>query len=172
MIIYLVEEMLFMKKEDLLKELEEEREHFLDAIEGLSDEDLEKPGVMDDWSIKDLLAHLTMWEAELIKLLWQAKQGQKPSSIHFSHIAVDELNARWKSEMQDRSLERVMADFQSVRNQTIRRVEAFSDKDLNDEKRYNWLGGRPLWEWIAGNSFEHEAEHLEQIVTWRNREGL
>lgn len=161
-----------MKKQDLLKELEEGREHFLDAIDGLSDEEMEQPGVMDDWSVKDLLAHLTMWEAELIKLLWQAKQGQRPSSVHFSHISVDELNKRWKNEMQDRSLERVMADFQSVRNQTIRRVEAFSDKDLNDSKRYAWLDGEPLWEWIAGDSFQHEAEHIEQITAWRDREGL
>ena len=161
-----------MKKQDLLRELEEEREHFLDVIDGLSDEDMEQPGVMDGWSVKDLLAHLTMWEAELIKLLWQAKQGQKPSSIHFSHISVDELNERWKNEMQDRDLERVMADFQSVRNQTIRRVDAFSDKDLNDAKRYGWLDGKPLWEWIAGDSFQHEAEHLEQITAWRDREGL
>jgi hypothetical protein len=161
-----------MRKEELMGALEAERERFLDAIDGLSDEALEQPGVMDEWSIKDLLTHLTMWEAELIKLLWQAKQGQKPSSAHFSKTTVDELNARWRKEMQDRSLERVIADFHSVRNQTIRRVEAFSDKDLNDVKRYNWLGNRPLWEWIAGDSFEHEAEHREQIIAWRKSEGL
>lgn len=161
-----------MKKEELMGALEDERERFLDAIDGLSDEALEQPGVVDGWSIKDLLTHLTMWEAELIKLLWQAKQGQKPSSVHFSHVAVDELNARWQKEMQDRSLERVMADFHSVRNQTIRRVEAFSDKDLNDANRYSWLGNRPLWEWVAGDSFQHEAEHREQISAWRKMQGL
>jgi hypothetical protein len=74
--------------------------------------------------------------------------------------------------MRDRSLERIMADFQSVRNQTIRRVEVFSDRDLNEAKRYDWLDGGPLWEWIARDSFQHEAEHLEQITAWRDREGL
>jgi len=161
-----------MRKEELMGALEDERERFLDVIDNLSDEVLEKPGVMEGWSIKDLLAHLTMWEAELIKLLWQAKQGQKPSSAHFSHTAVDELNARWKKEMQDRSIERIIADFHSVRNQTIRRVEAFSDKDLNDAKRYAWLGNHPLWEWIAADSFQHEAEHREQIIAWLKRQDL
>lgn len=161
-----------MKKEELLEALENERENFLDAIDGLSDEDLEEPGVMEDWSIKDLLAHLTLWEAELIKLLWQAKQGQKPNSAHFNNMDIDELNARWKKEMQDRTLERVMADFHSIRNQTIRRVEAFSDKDLNDANRYPWLKNRPLWEWIAGDSFEHEAEHRQQILAWRQEQDL
>jgi hypothetical protein len=161
-----------MKKEELVEALENERENFLDAIDGLSDEDLEEPGVMQDWSIKDLLAHLTLWEAELIKLLWQAKQGQKPNSVHFNNMDIDELNARWKKEMQDRTLERVMADFHSIRNQTIRRVEAFSDKDLNDANRYPWLKNRPLWEWIAGDSFEHEAEHRQQILAWRKEQDL
>lgn len=161
-----------MKKEELVEALENERENFLDTIDGLPDEALEEPGVMEGWTIKDLLTHLTLWEAELIKLLWQAKQGQKPSSAHFTNMNIDELNARWKEEMQDRALERVMADFHSIRNQTIRRVEAFSEKDLNDSNRYPWLKNRPLWEWIAGDSFEHEAEHRQQILSWRKEQGL
>jgi hypothetical protein len=70
-----------------------------------------------------------------------------------------------------RSLEQVLQDFRAVRAQTRRRVEAFTDEDLSDPKRYPWLKERPLWEWIEGDSFGHEAEHTAQIRAWLERRG-
>jgi hypothetical protein len=93
-----------------------------------------------------------------------------PSSAHFSNIEVDEINERWYQDSRSRSLEIALEDFHGVRNQTIRRVEDFNDKELTDPKTYPWLKETPLWQWIAGDSFEHEAEHAAQIRDWRTRE--
>jgi hypothetical protein len=155
-----------MNKTETLQSLENEREKFLDLIEDLSEEELLQPGVTGGWSIKDILSHLTRWEAELIKLLWQAQRGQKPTSVHFAGQEVDETNARWHAELHGRPLESVLEDFHSVRTQTIRRVEAFEGADLTDPKRFAWLDGRPLWEWIEDDSFGHEAEHAGEIRAW------
>lgn len=155
-----------MKKSELLNTLEASREQFLDLIEGLSDEELQQPGVSGEWTIKDILVHLSRWEGELIKLLWQARQGRTPTSIHFGKADVDETNARWYQDARTRPLERALEDFHSVRNQTSLRVEGFSEQDLNDPHRFPWLDGKPLWEWIEGDSFGHEAEHAETIRAW------
>jgi hypothetical protein len=159
-----------MNKELILKNLETSREDFLDAIDGLSEETFNQPGVVGGWSIKDLLVHLTRWEAELVKLLWQAKQGKFPSTAHFSKVDVDEINQRWYQESLPRSLKMTLEDFHGVRNQTIRRVEGFNDKELTDPKKYPWQKDTPLWQWIAEDSFEHEAEHAAQIRDWRQSE--
>lgn len=158
-----------MKKSELLEALEKGREEFLDLLENLSEQELQQPNVVGDWSIKDILVHLSRWEAELVKLLYQAHQGTPPTTQHFSAPDVDAVNARWYSESRQRSLERALEDFHAVRTQTLRRVEAFSDQDLNDVRRYPWLDGKPLWEWIEGDSFGHEAEHGEQIRVWLAR---
>jgi hypothetical protein len=156
-----------MTKSEILTALNEGRERFLEAIEDLTPDQMKETGVVGEWSVKDILVHLTRWEAELVKLLWQASQGQKPTSAHFSSSSVDDLNARWYQESRSRPLERILEDFHGVRAQTVRRVEDFSDEDLTDPKRYLWLKDAPLWEWIAGDSFEHEAEHGAQIRAWR-----
>lgn len=161
-----------MEKEELLEELKESREKTLGLLDDLPDEALEEPGVLGNWSIKDILAHLTSWEAELIKLLWQASQGQKPSSAHFSGRTVDQLNAQWFKENKNRPLERVLADFTAVRKQTLRRLENFSNKDLNNPDRFLWLKGKPLWEWVAEDTFRHEEEHRGQIRRWKSRRGM
>lgn len=160
-----------MTKDEILDALEDERENLIDAIDGLSDLELLEAGVVEDWSIKDILAHLSAWEAELVKLLWQVRQGQPPSGIYASGVSIDEVNAVWSQAAGSRPLERVMDDFISVRKQTVRRVQPFSDAELTDPQRWPWLKGRPLWEWIATDSFQHEAEHAAQIKAWRSRRG-
>jgi uncharacterized protein (TIGR03083 family) len=161
-----------MKKSEITAALEENREAFLDTIEGLSEEDMQQPGVIPEWSVKDILAHLTRWEAELVKLLWQAGKGQKPTTIHFAGYNVDETNTRWFRESKNRELDRVLEDFHGVRNQTLRRVDELPGKAFEDPEFYPWLAGEPLWRWIAGDSFEHETEHAEQIRVWRETAGL
>lgn len=161
-----------MTQDEILDALEDQREAFLEAIDGLSDEQLEQPGVIGDWSIKDIMFHLTMWESELVKLLWQAAQGVQPTTVHFSKVSVDERNAAWSALTRDRSLEQVIDDFAGVRKQTSRRLAAFKDKDLQDPKRYPWLKDHPLWVWIAEDSFKHEAEHTAQIIQWRQKLGI
>jgi hypothetical protein len=158
-----------MNKDEILDRLEDEREKFMEAIEGLPAEALHEPGVVGDWSVKDVIAHLSMWEAELVRLLWQAAHGEKPTTLHFEDIDVDTLNKAWQEQVETRSLEQILEDFRSVREQTERRVSAFSDQDLEDAKRYPWLGGAPLWQWIENDSFGHEAEHIEQIRAWRHK---
>ena len=158
-----------MTKDEILDTLEDEREKFMDTIEGLSAEAMQEPGVIADWSVKDILFHLSMSEAELVKLLWQAAQGITPTTVYFGSLTVDELNAAWQVQAQTRPLQLVMDDFVAVRKQTAKRVLAFTDQDLDDPDRYAWLKGKPLWKWIAEDSFVHEGEHATQIRAWRLR---
>jgi hypothetical protein len=160
-----------MNKNELLAALKDSHERLLRSLEGLSPEEMLEPGVVGDWSIKDILAHLSRWEAELVKLLWQARQGIQPTGLLTDESPVDEVNARWYQEDQARPLDRIQEDFNGVREQTIRRLDYFTDRDLNDPIRYSWLGSQPLWEWVASESFEHDDEHLEQIRAWREKKG-
>ena len=160
-----------MKKDDLLIAMDEERERFLDIIDGLEENDILRPGVCGDWSVKDILVHLTRWEAELIKLLWQVKQGQKITSAFLSTAPEDEINDAWYQASRDRLLQPVMDDFLGIRNQTIQRLEEYSETALTDPSRYSWMKGHALWEWISGTCIDHEAEHGNQIKLWRQEKG-
>jgi hypothetical protein len=160
-----------MKKAEIISALKEGRSNFLDAIHDLSDQEMENSIVFADWTVKDILVHLTRWEAELVKLLWQARQGIMPSTAHFSQESVDDINARWYKESRARPFEIVLDDFYGIRTQSIRRVEALKEKLLVDPSIFPWLNGEPLWKWIAGDSFEHEAEHENQIRIWKVGKG-
>ena len=158
-----------MNKTEILAALKDERENFLQAIAGLPDDVLATEPVLGEWTIKDLLSHLTIWESELVTLLAFTRQGQRPN-IKSLTGSIDDLNAQWHAEYKNRPLDRALADFHGVRKQTTRQVESLTDKELAESK-YPWLKGEPLWKWIAEDSFGHEAEHAAPIREWRERFG-
>lgn len=155
-----------MNKQELLDKLTTERALILETLDRVPEEEIGKRGVVGDWSVKDILSHLNYWEAELIKLLWQAQQGQTPTTIHFGKKSADELNEEWYENARERPIDRILADFEAIRKQTIRRVSQFSENNLNSDEAYHWLKGYPLWTWIANDTYEHEREHREQIESW------
>ncbi len=161
-----------MNKSELIAALENGRKQFHTVIQGLPDEAMVEPGVVGEWSVKDVLSHLSRWEAELVTLLFQAEQGRTPTTAHFGSATADELNAEWSADSKDRPLARVRSDFEGVRQQTIRRVQPLSNRDLTDPERFAWLEGKPLLNWIESDSFGHEAEHAAQIRAWREQRGL
>ncbi len=160
-----------MNKNEILNALNDAQKKFDQAIDGLSDEEMQTPGVAGDWSAKDITAHLSRWEAEMGRILWQIQQGQKPDTAHFSGRPVDEINAEWSREMKSRPLELILSDYKAVRVQTIKRIQAFSDEQLSDPNSFPALRGQPLENWIVGDSSDHQAEHAAQIQAWRQKQG-
>jgi len=147
-----------MKKTEILLALKTERAKFLKAVEGLSDKQMTEKGVIDDWSIKDILAHIATWESEMVTFIAQMKQGKKPRTNLMSS-KVDALNAEFYKNNKNRHLDRILADFHGVRKQTIKHVESLSEKELTEPKHSPHTKGNALWEIIKGDSFGHEAEH-------------
>lgn len=155
-----------MTKNEVLLELEKSRQQLNDIIEELSDEEMHIPGVCGQWSVKDILVHLMLWESELVQDLWKIHQGQAPTPALAEGQTDHEKNEQWYREYKDRPLERIMPDFHAVRKQTLRRVEGLSNQNLSNRNLIPWLKNTPLWKRIAYDSFEHELEHLKEIEDW------
>lgn len=51
---------------------------FHESYAGLSDDDLLKPGVTGEWSIRELIAHVTWWDQESLEHLPEVLVGQRP----------------------------------------------------------------------------------------------
>ena len=156
-----------MTRDEVVAALKDSRAQMEAALAGLSAAQMVDPGVVGDWSVKDLLSHLTVWEAEMVTALARSRQGKTPALSGWTEAEVDALNAKWYKENKNRPLDPVLADFHGVRKQTLRQVEALSDKELAAPAA--WLKNRALFEFIKGDSFEHEAEHMAQIKEWRRR---
>jgi hypothetical protein len=145
------------------------RDNFLAVIDGLTDGELVAPGVEGKWSIKDILAHLTAWEAEMVKLLAQARSSKRPHYLSLnSGLPVDVENEQWYQESKDRPLDRILGDFHGVRKHLIRQLSNYTEKELNNPDLFKWLEGKPLLQYIADEALTHETEHAAAIKQWRD----
>lgn len=116
-----------------------------------------------DWSLLDKLAHLAAWDAEAVLALARVKQGGKPRYLNISPVETDKLNAQWLVENRGRPVERVLGDFQGVWRQLVRQVRGFAPADLEDIKRFPWLQGKSLVDFVDEWVLQHEREHLHAL---------
>jgi len=159
-----------MRKADILSDLREARAALRAALDGLSAEDMLRPGAVGVWSVKDTLAHLAAWESELVTALNQAQTGREPSMMAIEDI--DEWNEEQYHVSASRPLEAIQADWEGVFKMLTRMIEDMKESDLTDGRRYAWMEGEPLAYLIEENASLHEREHAEDILAWREREGV
>src|ERR1700682_4906256 len=92
----------------------------LDAVLGnMSEPDLLAPGLDGQWSTKDVIAHVTAWDVDLLTNLGKVKRGQKPGKTAWMAASIQARNDLWHAELKDRPLERVLADYHGVHQQLL-----------------------------------------------------
>jgi uncharacterized protein (TIGR03083 family) len=154
-----------MTKHGLLETIKKERAAIEAALAGLTPEQMTAPGVMGEWSVKDILGHIAMWESRLVTILYSIERGVAPKTLRLSDV--DKVNAESYAEQRERPLDRVLADFHAVHAQLLKRLDTLEERDLSGPKRFEWMEGEPLEKLVAGDTFEHYAEHRPMIEAWR-----
>jgi hypothetical protein len=158
-----------MKKSELISIIQQERAALNAVLDKLTPEDMTVSGVVGDWSVKDVLAHLAMWCTRTVTAIFQAERGQKPSLGVTNDWANNwaNVNAQDYASQKDRPLDRILVDFHGSHAQLIKRLEAWKDEAaLFDKQRYPSLGGESLADLAHGNGDEHDVEHRVQIEAW------
>jgi hypothetical protein len=157
-----------MTKQELIERIEQDWAKLQSSLDGLTEEQMHASGVVGTWSIKDILAHITAWQSRLITAMFKAARGFTPETTE-GGATVDQLNEKWYREMKDRPFEQVWDDLDSSYHQLLKRIDSLSDQDLFDPQRFAWMRGDPFSTYIAGDSYEHYAEHAAQIEEWRKK---
>jgi hypothetical protein len=157
---------LTVRKQELLDELSSARFELLEALAGLTPEDMLITGVVGLWSVKDILAHLAAWESEVVTALNQVQNKRMPSILKIDDI--DEWNDEQYRTNIRRSMEVIQADFEGVHRMLARMIQDFDERSLLDNRRYPWMEGEPLWYLIEENVTLHEREHAASIRDWRD----
>lgn len=158
-----------MTKSELLTSLTNSRQRLVDLINDASDLELIEPDTIAGWSVKDVLAHLAAWEAELVTALArEVSQNRKPKLVDIDDAETEKLNQKWFGENKDRPLDRVREDFAGARKQLLRQINNIPDKDLTDPKKYKWLNGKTLADYILDYANSHDDEHFTSLTAWHD----
>ena len=139
-----------MPKQQVIEQLQAARAALLTAIDGLSDDVMLRPGVVGMWSIKDILAHLSAWESELVTALAQLDNSASIPGI----VRIDDID-EWNDEQYRvnvrRSMEAVRTDFLGVHKHLLIAIGELNDNLLDNPRKFGWMEGEPLSYLIAEN---------------------
>ena len=148
-----------MDRDELLVHLHAGRERLLAALAGLPPHSM-LDRVDDEWTRKDVVAHLEAWERRVVELFERLRHGEEPPDAGDT----DELNARFHATDRFRSLDDVIAGEGAAWRRLIAVVEDATNDELFDPERFGWTQGDPFVGWIRANADEHFDEHLDQLT--------
>jgi hypothetical protein len=126
--------------------------------------EMNRPGAVGVWSVKDALAHIAFWERYIVRIVKAARSGEAPELD--VEDSTESCNASVVAQYYLTPMGAVVASWNAAREDLLDQIAGLSEADLNDPDRFPWSEGRSLLERIAGNSYEHEREHIEQIRAW------
>ena len=157
-----------MTKSKILELIHGERQALKAVLGPLSEEQLTWPGVESDWSVKDILAHITDWEQRMVRWIEESMRGEVPErpAPGMTWDDLDRLNQEIYLLNKERAPADVLAESDSSYQRALTAVEALAEKDLLDPRRFEWRQGDPLWHMVAANTWWHYKEHRETISNW------
>jgi len=161
-----------MDKRQFVDRLRRERSEWNALLAQVSPERKTQPGFAGQWSVKDVIAHVTAYEQWLVTWLASAKRGVLPKPSIVNSPDVDARNALIYEANKHRPLPDVMDDAEQVFRALISEVESLPDGDLSNERRTAWFiepfwkESIPLYQAIADDSYEHYHEHLPSLRAW------
>src|SRR5690349_275489 len=103
-----------ISKAQLLDRLRTERRRLERMLARLSEAQMVQPGVHHKWSVKDILAHIAIWDERGTRWIREAAQGHIPAIPEPGRTwaDLDQLNEQTYLSNRHRPLQEVLADFQ------------------------------------------------------------
>jgi hypothetical protein len=145
-------------KESLLGQAREEFRAFKAVLEGLDAARLSQAW-LGEWSVRDILAHISAWHRELGPALERMARGEKPILDGVSYEDVNAWNARFAAAKRDTPVAEVLKELDSSHEYFLAQAAKVPEERFDP--------GRTAYRIVDLNSAHHYKEHGDQIRAWR-----
>ena len=151
--------------DELLVELESERVAFADLLETVDAELVTAPGVVEDWSVRDLVVHLAFWCAHATRAINLAIAG-RGAEFAYASGDTDRMNADLLTESRHTS-PAAAVDREAGAYEAFCAAIAALDPTLLDLRLGN---GDTVEAVIRYDGPDHYHEHTEHLRAWFGEE--
>jgi DinB family protein len=148
-----------MIREQLLAKLDAAWTALTESYAGLPDSLLAEPGVVEDWSVKDILAHVTTWEEEALKYLPFIVERRTPPRYSVQYGGIDAFNALRTEQKRGLSLDEVLSGMEETHRRLIEYVRGVPEEQITRET--------PFRHRLRFDSYRHYLTHAQAIREWR-----
>lgn len=142
----------------------------LRSVASLSPEQ-RQPAIYDDWTIKEVLAHVAAWDRELVRGLDELLAGRRPAFAGYSEAT---FNARAVEASRVLPFADVLAELRSDHEALVGRIEALTDEEWRRTSPHRWGNRAPM---TVASLFDytykgetHYGGHAREIEKWAARQ--
>jgi hypothetical protein len=134
---------------------------FKASYAGLSEEQLLEPGVTGDWSVRDIIAHVTTWDEEALKHLPTVLEGRRPPRYSVTSGGIDRFNALMTTKKQRLPLSEVLRQLDDSHRRVIELIGRAPEDQL--------IRDTPFRRRLRLDTYSHYRKHAAAIRRWRER---
>ena len=148
---------------ELLDLVEETFESWMQLLDSAPSDRLEEPGVSGNWSLKDIIAHITWHEEQMV----EAMEARALIGSEWWELPTHERNAKIYEEHKSAPLQDILDDATATHQQLVHWIGTLTDEEVNEPGRFeemppDWLFGDIL----AQNTYNHYGDHAASIARW------
>jgi Mycothiol maleylpyruvate isomerase N-terminal domain len=151
-----------MTRHQLLQRLDEAWADFKASYAGLSESQMMQPGLTGDWSVKDIIAHVTTWEEEALKYLPLILEGGRPPR-YARYGGIEAFNAEMTKQKRALSLPDVLRQCCATHRRLVEVVRSAPEEQIARATRFRRR--------LRLDTYGHYPEHAETIRRWRQATG-
>ena len=150
-------------KAEVERKLDAEWQSLQRAVESLSESELQAPGVVEEWSVKDLLGHIAFWANKAAHDLDAINAGEEGAiQLADGQEGVDAWNARESEARKDRPLADVKTEWEASFEAARQALSVTPVEKLEIE-----VEGWNMFTRFAEDTYRHYREHAAQIKEWK-----
>ncbi len=146
-----------MNASDLIEKIDQSYSQIVRLYCSVPIKALLEPSLANGWSVKDLLAHIAVWEWRCVALLEQSHETNMPLQ---AVPDVEALNEEIFQEHKEQDWEDVDNGFREAHRTLLNTIREFPSHRLNDPI---------VLQTIAEESWEHYQEHLPALKQWHQK---
>jgi hypothetical protein len=150
--------------------LQAERSRWNELLAQVSPQRMDMPGVEGEWSVKQIVAHLTWYEQAIVEGAQQALSTGTFTRRRPEGVGVDEMNTQIAEQSRARPASEVLAEADAVFGQLLALIEACPQDKLNDPRLLGLPEDMVPWMGVANNSYGHYRQHEPALRAWLERQ--
>ena len=150
---------------EIVEYLDYGRTALLQTLEGLSEQEMTQVPIYNEWTIKDVLAHLIGWDKRVIHILPLIVADR---AAEVAGVDVAAHNQQSVAAGRDKSVAELLAEIKQTHRQIIALIAAMDHTEIDRRHERN---GRiiTIRSYVIDIMVEHERRHAAEIELWRKQ---
>ncbi len=155
-------------KPELLESARNQFQLLLQEVEKVPDNLLAENGVCENWSVKDILAHLHAWHMLFLTWYQLGMSGEKPAmpAPGYNWKQTPELNQAIYEEYRGEAFDAIRISLLESHQEVLAVIEKHSDQELFTKKLFKWTGSTSMGSYLVSAASSHYTWAYDLIRRW------